>query len=106
MGSAAGSPSAICPPPPPTAGRPPWPIARGGSCVGDAKDVHLFFTYGANGAYASVGDPFRHRNKANDVFYDGHVQGIAETANAYLGSANSAPRRLPGGCLAIAFSTY
>lgn len=59
--------------------------------LGDARDHHLYFAYGANGGkadYHSVWDPVRHGGKgANYAFFDGHIQMVTAASNAYLGSS-------------------
>jgi prepilin-type processing-associated H-X9-DG protein len=59
--------------------------------VGDAMDWHLFFNTGSPGYFANVWDPSRHRGgRAVYTFFDGHVQSIAASANAYMGCSNPA----------------
>jgi prepilin-type N-terminal cleavage/methylation domain-containing protein/prepilin-type processing-associated H-X9-DG protein len=59
--------------------------------LGDSLNWHLFFSSASPGYKADVWDPSRHRGgRAVYTFFDGHVQSIAASANAYLGSSNPA----------------
>ncbi len=56
---------------------------------GDSLDWHLFFN-ATPGYFPAVWDPYRHNGRAVYAFFDGHVQAIAGSANAWMGCSNPA----------------
>lgn len=58
--------------------------------LGETLDWPLSTPAATATAFPASWDPTRHRGRANYVFFDNHIQTIAATGNAYLGSADPA----------------
>ena len=58
--------------------------------LGESSDWPLSTPALPVSAYPTYWSPDRHRGRANYVFFDNHVQTLAATSNAYLGSADPA----------------